>query len=100
MQVRIRSTQNSETATIEQMLNFYQSRLDDRVSLMEINLSKRPLQTSQTEYNLALQANLVDGQQIEMKEYQSDLMIATQRLFDRLDRRLQIWQQARSYSMR
>ena len=67
---------------------------------MEINLSKRPLQTSQTEYNLVLQANLVDGQQIELKEYQSDLMIATQRLFDRLDRRLQIWQQARLFNVR
>lgn len=100
MQVRICSAQNSETATIEQLLNFYQSRLDDRVSLMQINLSKRPLQTSQTEYNLALQADLVDGQQIEMIEYQSDLMIATQRLFDRLDRRLKIWQQARLFNDR
>ena len=100
MQVKIRGDRTSETASIEQMLNFYQSRLEDRVSLMEINLSKRLLQTSQTEYNLALQADLVDGQQIAMQEYQSDLMIATQRLFDRLDRRLKIWQQARLFNVR
>ena len=97
MQVRIHNTLPNDTADIEQTLNFYLSRLDDLVAVMKIKLSNRASQPGQTQFCIQLHAKLNDGQHIVMQEIQSDLKIATQRILDRLHRRLQRRQNNRYY---
>ena len=88
MQVQVHSLLPSHAAIVEQTMSFYLSRLNDDVSIIEIGLSKRQRQEGRVEFHLTVQTRLFDGECITLTEIQSDLVVATQRLFDRLDRQL------------
>ena len=82
----------------EQIIDFYLSRLNDQLRLLEINVEERPDEYDKPRFLIDLSAERNDGSSIQLQEDQAKLSTAVHRTFDRLVRRLsrpQIYQETR-----
>ncbi len=83
------NSKHIDSARVEQILKFYLGRLENQIMKLSIDLNDRE-QNQETQFMVRLQTTLNNGSTIEFMEIQKDLLIATQRVLDRLVRHLQL----------
>lgn len=88
MQLQIQASKPIENKTIDQILKFYSGRFDYQLTSLEIRLESSANPLGHHQYDIHLSVKLLDGDRIELKEIQSDLVYATHRVLDRLVRHL------------
>ena len=73
---------------VEQTLLFYHGRLEPELTSLRLDLQQVTTRSGKRSFRLSLNCRLHDGQTVEMEELQADARAATQRLLNRLQRRL------------
>jgi 3-hydroxyacyl-CoA dehydrogenase len=84
MQIKIIAPDHLESERLEQILNYYHSKLEDQVQAMTINLTHLDDNASQIRYSLEITAKLKHADMIELQEVQPDFLAVANRVFNRL----------------
>ena len=84
MKIKIITPHESETERLEQLLNYYHSRLQRQLKSILINLTHVQQRDGQTRYQLEIIAELYGADRIELQEVQPDLLVATKRVLNRI----------------
>ncbi len=84
------------TREVRQILMFYLSRFEQDVYSLHLDL-RLPDKSDDKRCHMYLSSHLADGQVIELEERQQDHRQATQRILDRLHRRIQRRQLVQQY---
>jgi len=96
MEIQFQVTDGVDIREIEKTLSFYIGRLETGVDRLNIRLREYPGPGKDRRYQVNLDCRLADGQRVALEEVQADPRLATQRLLDRLERRVlrrqTIWQ--------
>ena len=96
MEIQFQVTDGVDIREVEKTLSFYIGRLETGVEKLNIRLREYPSPGEKRRFLVNLRSRLVNGQSIELEELHEDPRLATQRLLERLERRVlrrqTIWQ--------
>ncbi len=90
------NSKHIDSARVKQILKFYLGRLDDQIMKLAINLDDQ-VKNNETQFVVRLKTTLNNGSTIEFTEIQKDILVATQRVLDRLVRHLQLQRKRQRY---
>ena len=90
------NSKHIDSARVKQILKFYLGRLDDQIMKLAINLDDQ-VKNNETQFVVRLKTTLNTGSTIEFTEIQKDILVATQRVLDRLVRHLQLQRKRQRY---
>jgi len=89
------NSEHIDSSRVKQILKFYLGRLDNQILKLTVNLDKLEQQDSQ--FRVSLKVVLNNGSRLEFMNVQNNLLVATQRVLDRLVRHLQLKRKRQRY---
>ena len=99
MKISIDTPRHSDTDRVEQILNYYHSKLEDKVECLDIGLLYRKDPRGQLRYLVRVKAILGQGNNVKLDELQADLLTATNRIMHRLLRSISRQHNGQTYNL-
>lgn len=84
MKIDITSCSSDNTHSVLEIANFYIGRIESHVEILSVNINQMSEIALSPHYVLRIKASDMDHQNIEIREVQRDLEVATHRAFSRL----------------